>query len=75
MNEKTIDEADEDVLSREVSDDALETAGARRKGGLKFRPRPATSLTTSHALPNGRKWEAERGISSLPIGTSVEWHP
>jgi hypothetical protein len=31
MNEKTIDQADEDVLSREVSDDALETAG--RRGG------------------------------------------
>jgi hypothetical protein len=32
MNEKTIDQADEDVLSREVSDDALETAGGAAEG-------------------------------------------
>ena len=32
MNEKTIDQADEEVLSCEVSDDALETAGGAAEG-------------------------------------------
>ena len=32
MNEKTIEQADEEVLSCEVSDDALETAGGEAEG-------------------------------------------
>jgi hypothetical protein len=32
MNEKTIEQADEEVLNCEVSDDALETAGGAAEG-------------------------------------------
>ena len=39
MNEKTIEQADEEVLNCEVSDDALETAGGAAEGRPQFRPR------------------------------------
>ena len=36
MNEKTIDQADEEVLSGERTDDALETAGGAAEGMPQF---------------------------------------
>jgi hypothetical protein len=53
MNEKTIDEADEDVLSREVSDDALETAGGAAEG----RPQvPSATRDIADYFPCASQW-------------------